>query len=297
MNDTLIISEQKDHRMPDLSLYNEILELITHEAELDNYTFLTASSLKGLHTDFPAVRVDAVNPIQKSIQPLQAPVNTIVQMPPPIQNNVIPQVPGQNKPIPQQAPVPEAKPIAAANIDLSSITAKSLGSNTATYTQLYTGDHFTISGNGDANASLMFIGEAQGRGDDQVDGNPSQLLTKMIEAMKLSRQSVYISDICHRIPIDNPQTIDKELGICISYLQKQIEVVKPQLIVFLGPLPLRLLLNKRGISKHRGQWLEYMGAKVMPTFHPAILLREPPRKRDTWADLQAVMKELETPTS
>jgi len=119
----------------------------------------------------------------------------------------------------------------------------------------------------------------------------------MISAMTFSREEVYIADMHLMVPLDPTQAIDNELGTCIAYLHKQIEIVKPKVIVFLGPLPLRLLLNKRGISKYNGQWSEYMGAKVMPTFHPAYLLREPSAKKDAWDSLQKVMAELNHKTT
>jgi len=266
--------------MADTSLYSDILDLIKDEAELDKYTALSLDTVQELYTDFPPVSVTATPQLQNGENQQDRAVTTT---PTPPRTQQIPTPKTQE---------PEATPIAPANIDLSTVTADSLNNGKIGASPIYTGEHFTISGEGNTTTELMFIGEAQGRGKDQINGEPSQLLTKMIDAMKFSRETVFIADICHSVPIDNPQTIDQELGVCVSYLKKQIEVIKPKIIVFLGPLPLRLLLNMRGISKHRGQWLEFMGAKVMPTFHPALLLREPQKKRETWEDLQAVMKEL-----
>lgn len=272
--------------MTGTSLYNDILELIKDEAELGKFTDLSLCTAQDLYTDFPPTSTEAQQ--DQTITPLQESSSVAKEAE---QQPASPHVAKATAAKIQEA---EATPIKPANIDLSAITSQSLSNAKMGSTQMFTGDHFSISGEGNASADLMFIGEAQGRGKDQISGEPSQLLTKMIDAMKLSRETVFIADICHRVPIENPQAIDQELGVCISYLRKQVEVIKPKVIVFLGPLPLRLLLNMRGISKHRGQWLEFMGAKVMPTFHPALLLREPSRKRETWNDLQAVMKELST---
>lgn len=299
--------------------YNEILEMLNNEAELGKYVNISEESMQELFMDFssescpgvksysktkndsdtePTITNATAIPITKfsggNYKKSRCQHTTTYEDRPLNQSNANKQIGGKASATVKQ----ETKPIVPVNIDLSSLTAENICTEQPGRTPTYTGSHFTIGSEGNPYADLMFMGESQGRGYDQIKGQPSQLLTKMIAAMGYSRETVFISDIFYSVPIDKPETIENELGICIAYLNKQISIVKPKVIVFLGPLPLRLLLNKRGISKHRGEWLEYMGVKIMPTYHPALLLRETQRdpnsqcKRETWNDLQLVMSEL-----
>jgi uracil-DNA glycosylase len=151
-----------------------------------------------------------------------------------------------------------------------------------------------VFGEGSPNADLMFIGEGPGYDEDQQGrpfvGKAGDLLTKMITAMQFSREQVYISNIVKCRPPKNRNPLPEEANVCLSYLQRQIELIQPKVIVILGAVPLKYLLNKVGITRLRGQWDSYNGIKVMPTFHPAYLLRDPKAKGVTWSDLQQVMK-------
>jgi len=151
-----------------------------------------------------------------------------------------------------------------------------------------------VFGQGSADADLMFIGEGPGRDEDMQGipfvGEAGQLLTKMINAMKFKRSEVYISNIVKCRPPNNRNPEDLEAKSCMHYLARQIELIQPEVIVLLGAVPLKYLLGKSGITKLRGHWDLYNGIKVMPTFHPAYLLRTPSAKREVWADLQQVMR-------
>lgn len=151
-----------------------------------------------------------------------------------------------------------------------------------------------VFGEGSPTADLMFIGEAPGDDEDQQGrpfvGQAGELMTKMIAAMQFTREEVYITNIVKCRPPKNRNPLPEEADICLQYLQRQIELIQPKAIVVLGAVPLKYLLNKVGITRLRGQWDSYKGIKVMPTFHPAYLVRNPAAKGATWSDLQQVMK-------
>jgi DNA polymerase len=154
-----------------------------------------------------------------------------------------------------------------------------------------------VFGVGNPNADLMFIGEAPGR-DEDLKGEPfvgraGQLLTDIIKAMKLRRDDVYIANVIKCRPPENRNPEPDELDACRPYIRRQVELIRPQVIVTLGKFGLQSLLEKAfAISTVRGKWLEYDGIKVMPTYHPAYLLRTPAAKKDVWNDMKKVMAEL-----
>jgi len=160
---------------------------------------------------------------------------------------------------------------------------------------LHKGRTNTVFGEGNLNADLMFIGEGPGYDEDQQGrpfvGEAGKKLTDMISAMTLDRKDVYIANIVKCRPPGNRAPFEDESEACIPYLYKQIERVKPKVIVCLGAVPTQnLLKNKIPISKQRGKFTDYKGIKVMPTFHPAYFLRNPKMKRPVWEDLQMVME-------
>jgi len=154
-----------------------------------------------------------------------------------------------------------------------------------------------VYGVGNPNADLMFIGEAPGR-DEDLKGEPfvgraGQLLTDIIKAMKLTRDDVYIANVIKCRPPENRNPEADELDECRPFIRRQIEIIKPKVIVTLGKFALQSLMQRGyAITGARGQWLEYNGVKVMPTYHPAYLLRNPAAKKDVWADMKKVMAEL-----
>ncbi len=151
-----------------------------------------------------------------------------------------------------------------------------------------------VPGEGNLDAELMFIGEGPGE-DEDLQGRPfvgraGQLLTKMIEAMGYKREEVYIANIVKCRPPNNRAPFDEEAFACIGYLKRQIEIVSPKVIVSLGSTATKYLLNTdKRISTIRGEFQDYNGIKVMPTFHPSYLLRNQSMKKPAWEDLKKVM--------
>ncbi len=146
---------------------------------------------------------------------------------------------------------------------------------------------------GKPSAELMFIGEAPGA-DEDLQGEPfvgraGQLLTKIIEAIDLKREDVFIGNINRCRPPENRRPLPDEAKICKPFLLREIAVVRPKVIVVLGNTACQNLLDtKVGITRLRGKFLDYFGVKVMPTFHPAYLLRDPRKKREVWDDMKLV---------
>jgi len=156
-----------------------------------------------------------------------------------------------------------------------------------------------VFGTGNPRAELVFVGEAPGR-DEDLKGEPfvgraGQLLTEIItKGMKLRREDVYIANVVKCRPPENRNPEPDEIATCEPFLVKQLELIKPRIIVALGTFAAQTLLKiKTPISRLRGVWHTYHGIKVMPTLHPAYLLRNPNDKRLVWQDIQAVLRELE----
>ena len=154
-----------------------------------------------------------------------------------------------------------------------------------------------VFGVGNPNADLMFIGEAPGR-DEDLKGEPfvgkaGQLLTDIIKAMKLTRDDVYIANVIKCRPPENRNPEPDELDACRPFIQRQVALIQPKVIVALGRFGLQSLTERSySITAVRGQWLDYNGIKLMPTFHPSYLLRTPAAKKDVWNDMKKVMAEL-----
>ncbi len=155
-----------------------------------------------------------------------------------------------------------------------------------------------VFGVGNPRARLMFVGEAPGR-DEDLKGEPfvgraGQLLTEIItKGMKLRREDVYIANVIKCRPPENRNPEPDEVASCEPFLLRQLELIRPEVIVALGKFAVQSLLrSKAPITQLRGRWYDYHGIKLMPTFHPAYLLRNPGDKRLVWEDIQRVMREL-----
>ncbi len=150
-----------------------------------------------------------------------------------------------------------------------------------------------VFGVGNPSADLMFVGEAPGA-DEDIQGIPfvgraGQLLTKIIEAIDLKRDDVYIANVIKCRPPGNRNPDPDEVETCEPFLFQQIDRIKPKVIVALGTFAAKALLKTQDpISRLRGRVYDYRGAKLVPTFHPAFLLRSPERKRDVWEDMKKV---------
>lgn len=150
-----------------------------------------------------------------------------------------------------------------------------------------------VFGVGNPDADLMFVGEAPGA-DEDIKGEPfvgraGQLLTKIIEAIGLAREDVYIANVIKCRPPGNRNPEPEEVATCSPFLLRQIDIVRPRVIVALGTFSAQLLLSTDApISRLRGRLHDFRGIKLMPTFHPAYLLRSPDKKRDVWEDMKIV---------
>ena len=153
-----------------------------------------------------------------------------------------------------------------------------------------------VFGSGNPAADIMFIGEAPGAQEDRQGlpfvGEAGQLLTKIIEAIKLRREEVFICNVLKCRPPNNRDPLPQEVETCEPYLKRQIEIVRPRIICSLGRFATQTLLKTtQSMGRLRGQTHEYEGIPVIPTYHPAALLRNPRWKRDTWEDMKRLRRE------
>ena len=160
------------------------------------------------------------------------------------------------------------------------------------------GIHHKVPGQGDASADLMFIGEGPGADEDMQGlafvGKAGQLLTKMIAAIGLRREQVYICNVVKCRPPENRVPTPQEAAACLPFLRQQFLLVRPKVIVLLGATAARAVLgDQTRITRDRGRWVEKKGVFFMPTYHPAALLRDESKKRDAWHDLQAIRAKLD----
>lgn len=188
--------------------------------------------------------------------------------------------------------VKEAAPVSGGAVTLETLRARVASCRKCALAE---GRTNTVFSDGDEKSPLMFIGEGPGH-DEDMQGKPfvgkaGKLLTKMIEAMGFARSEVYIANIVKCRPPQNRAPFRDEAEACIPYLHKQIELVKPKVIVCLGSVATQYLLKTTAsISKIRGSFVDMDGIQVMPTFHPSYLLRSPNMKKFAWEDLQKVME-------
>jgi uracil-DNA glycosylase len=160
--------------------------------------------------------------------------------------------------------------------------------------KLHRGRTKLVFGDGNPKAELVFVGEGPGRDEDAQGlpfvGRAGKLLTQMIEAMGLHREDVYICNVVKCRPPENRTPEKDEVETCSPFLLRQLDAISPKVIVCLGSVAAQTLLEtNRGISHFRGEWLDFRGRKLMATYHPAYLLRNPSAKGEVWKDLQKVM--------
>lgn len=156
-----------------------------------------------------------------------------------------------------------------------------------------------VFGEGDPKANVMFIGEGPGAEEDRSGrpfvGQAGRLLDRMIFAMGFERQEVYIANVVKCRPPGNRDPKEDEVAACAAYLDRQIDLIEPEIIVALGkPASWRLTGTNKPMGALRGRWSTYRGTPLMPVFHPAYLLRQPKLKREAWEDLKLVMRRLES---
>jgi DNA polymerase len=220
-----------------------------------------------------------------------------------------------SRPEPVRPPVliettPPAQPVTSLFGDIAPAPVK-LTASTETFEQIHAeiGDctrcplHLerthVVHTEGNRKARLMFVGEAPGADEDiqarPFVGRAGQLLTKIIEAIGMKREEVLIGNVNRCRPPGNRAPTTEEATTCKPYLLREIAIVQPKVIVVLGNTAMKNLLDTReGITRLRGRFQDYKGIKVMPTFHPAYLLRDPSKKRETWEDLKMVRDYLDS---
>ena len=204
-------------------------------------------------------------------------------------------------PAPTVAMVEEAVPVKLARSPEEALRAIRAEIGDCTRCKLHRlGRRQIVFGVGNPSADLMFVGEAPGA-DEDVQGFPfvgraGQLLTKIIEAIGLSRDDVYIANVIKCRPPENRNPEPDEVETCEPFLFQQIDSVQPKVIVALGTFAAKALLKTQdSISRLRGRTFDYRGATLIPTFHPAFLLRSPDRKRDVWEDMKKARALLQEP--
>jgi DNA polymerase len=194
-------------------------------------------------------------------------------------------------------------PKAAARDDTAGLTLQVLQKQVAACTrcgELARTRTQTVFGVGNPKARLCFLGEAPGADEDRLGepfvGRGGQLLTKIIEACQLKREDVYILNMLKCRPPGNRNPLPTELSNCREYLDKQLDLIRPEFICCVGAVAAQNLLGTTmGIGKLRGKIHHYRGAKVVCTYHPAFLLRSPSFKKQTWEDMKFLMREMGTP--
>lgn len=165
--------------------------------------------------------------------------------------------------------------------------------NKCTKCKLCQNRHNVVIGTGSKNAKIMFIGEGPGA-DEDLQGIPfvgkaGKLMNKAFDGIGINREEVYIANIVKCRPPNNRNPEYEEVESCIEYLESQISFIKPEIIVLLGSVALKSILGKEyDITSSRGKWFEKEGIKILPTFHPAALLRDESKKIDFWRDLKLI---------
>ena len=162
---------------------------------------------------------------------------------------------------------------------------------------LHRGIQNKVPGQGCAKARLMLIGEGPGAEEDRQGlafvGAAGMLLTRMLAAIDLTREEVFIANIVKCRPPGNRAPLPEEAAACLPHLRAQTALIKPEVILLLGATALRYIISPDArITRSRGQWIERKGVWIMPTFHPAALLRDESKKRDAWEDLKLVRDKL-----
>ena len=197
---------------------------------------------------------------------------------------------------PSASGVAGSTPSASASSPLAAIASEIAA---CTRCGLHIGRTNTVPGQGNPQPEILFVGEAPGKDEDQQGlafvGRAGQLLTKMIEAMGFAREDVFIANINKCRPPDNRKPTREEMDTCLPFLKRQIAILKPKVIIAMGATAVEGLVplpEGKTISKVRGEWLEFEGIALMPTYHPAYLLRNPAMKRPVWEDLKTVLGRL-----
>ena len=297
--------------------YHQLLDgAIQHLQELRTsgvrFVALSPETLAALRQPRPAAPAsNPPAPLALAPHPVApAPAKPTLNAPKPVEPKPAP-AQALSLPLPGETPVPDAAPALSPEAKAAAFgELRQRATACVRCPNLVAARKNVVFGVGDINAQLMFIGEAPGA-DEDAQGEPfvgkaGQLLTRIIRTMGLARESVYIGNILKCRPdtpgqaAGNRKPTPEEMQTCIPYLHDQIDLIRPRVIVALGATAVEGLLGKTlGITKLRGQWRTYRGIPLMPTYHPAYLLRNQAlsEKRRVWEDMLRVMEKLGLPIS
>ena len=258
--------------MPEKTFYDEMIECLRLSRRNSPAVTISSSVLQEFMTDMPR---------KKRMTPKPVPAPSVPAS--------VPAAPLRTPPV-RTEKEPPAAAVSAMNWD--DLAAAVAGCRAC---RLCETRRNTVFEDGSRQARLLFFGEGPGADEDAQGipfvGRAGELLTKMIQAMQFTREEVYICNTVKCRPPGNRNPEPDETEACRAFAERQIELVHPEVIVLLGAVPLRFLFPKiyGGIRSLRGNWMEYQGIRVMPTYHPAYLLRNPAAKAEAWHDLQQVM--------
>jgi len=213
-----------------------------------------------------------------------------------IQKNIDKRLTQKQKPVPGiKKQIPQKQSFTNTNDSLTTLlkTVKS-----CTKCKLHKTRTQIVFGAGDPKSNIVFVGEAPGFDEDKTGkpfvGAAGQLLTRIILAMHLNRDMVYICNILKCRPPENRKPEPDEMKHCFGYLETQLDIIKPDIICTLGSTASQALLNENtSITRMRGHFYDYKGIPVMPTFHPSYLLRNESKKKEVWHDMQQIMKKMQ----
>jgi uracil-DNA glycosylase family 4 len=269
------------------------LDAATREALVERIRFYRELGLTELYR----------RPVGEAVEPAveSAVEAAAVEVPTPVSvSSARSQIVTEDQTIPPRKPFPAQPPVTAAvaasdRAAALNIIREEIGD--CTRCALHTGRNKIVFADGDPNARLMFVGEGPGADEDAQGlpfvGRAGQLLNNMITAMGLKREEVYICNVVKCRPPGNRTPEPEEANTCSPFLFKQIDVVRPQVIVALGATAATYLLGHRQpLAGLRGRVHAFRGTQLIVTYHPAFLLRDPRQKKEAWADLQIAMKEL-----
>jgi DNA polymerase len=298
------VYELYQHESPQVAMPERWRELLARPRVVPAQTNAASSAQREMPQTRPGAGVPrpAMQSARRAVQPTQAPIP---------QTRVEPETaPSYSETLPQELQAPMPKPVSfdalaplpaeilPAGQRMAALEAVRAEIGDCTRCPLaYAGRHTIVFADGDPNATLMFVGEGPGADEDAQGlpfvGKAGQLLNNMITAMGLKREEVYIANIVKCRPPGNRTPEFAEASTCSQFLLKQIDIVRPKVIVALGATAATYLLGVRqSLSSLRGRWHSTRGAKLAVTYHPAFLLRDPRQKGEAWKDLQMVMAEL-----
>jgi uracil-DNA glycosylase family 4 len=280
------------------SLQKKIAQRLTFYDDLGVRLFYKDRTSVGVRVAAASATESFASPVAEQISNEEAPLPKSIRKPePPAPAQAAPRVAPPPAPrTPSVLPVPTGPSLFEAFDKVPGDTLLNIRTDLGECTRckLHKTRNKIVFGDGSPKAQLVFVGEGPGH-DEDIQGLPfvgraGKLLTQMIEAMGLQRQDVYICNVVKCRPPENRLPEKDEITPCSPFLMRQLDAINPKVIVALGACAAQTLLEtNRGISQFRGQWLEFRGRKLMATYHPAYLLRNPSAKSEVWKDLQKVM--------